>query len=540
MQTIQINAAIDSTPETDTATLNALNAARAAAYQFIESGDFREGTHDAPARKSLDETTIEQLYALADEFPFVENFTIVEFRCFSKAIAAQREEAAGIKRKRGRPKKTEEDGAKERVKDCKAIKAFFTGLRHNQLTDEYQYQKIDPKSGKLVWYTSGGDDLNQLSITLGMEHGVSIPVVRAREAFIYVARQNSYEPQAAMLDYCRKKYAEMTLEEAETILASVGTELLGSIPDEPTVEGETLRDRFMKRYFISMAYLGRNPGETLQWIPILIGPQGCGKSQLCTHMIPEQFKELFQQITLSIETLKREPYLLHSGFLIEMPEIDSNMRGLKTVEPMKNLITTRVDVCRKPYAAQPVKLIRRFGIIGTTNRSDLFQDGTGERRYMPLQIPVGFDLPWREMRDGLNVKIWAAADIIAQTMTGKELELRGFTHAEMRALTEWQGNFSQIDPWETKIIDFVRLKPEFTVDEVLTHIGVDPSRQDQSCSRRLTNLLKKLFGEDAQYKQQRVKATGRRQYFWRISNPPTIDDASEVNDFDGYYRETVG
>ena len=68
------------------------------------------------------------------------------------------------------------------------------------------------------------------------------------------------------------------------------------------------------------------------------------------------------------------------------------MSGKRATEQMKNLVTTTVDQTRLPYDKLPSSLVRRLGFIGTTNREDLFRDGTGtqgERRYLPFQILKG-------------------------------------------------------------------------------------------------------------------------------------------------------
>lgn len=537
MEPKNIADAIRIVPETDIATLDILNAAYASASQFAESSDFKEGHHDKPVGEIYDEDFVEQLYTIAPTYPFVTEFTFFEFKAFFKIHKKCQEEASGIKRKRGRPKRTEEDECQQRVSDCEIIERKFPQLRHNVLTNEFQYQRINPDTRKFYWYSAQGDDLNQLSIVLAVEHGENIPLKRAQEAFVYVARHNPYEPQIDMLEHCSKQYPDMDVDSAKEFLNTIGTKLLGTHPEEPLIEGQTIRDRFLARFFIGMAYLARHPKETLQWMPILIGAQGCGKSQLCTHMIPDKFKDLFQQVTHPIEVLKREPYQLHSGFLIEMPEIDANMRGLKSIEPMKNLISTRVDICRRPYAAMPEKMPRRFALIGTTNRSDLFQDGTGERRYLPLKIPYGFELPWREMQQGLNEKIWAAANVIALTMTGEEIELKGFTKEEQAIIADAQTEFTQVDPWATKLDEFIRVNQQyiFTTTDVLTHIGVEASNQTQAHSRRVNNLIQQIYKQSAQQRQKRIGKKTMR--VWVIEDLGT--EELETQEFDEYVKTSV-
>jgi len=516
-------------PNSDEEILLVTRSAKAILLSRIEANEYREGYHDQPIKTAQDETLQERYLGITDKYPYVEDFTIGEFLVFEISLNELLENKT--KKKRGRPRKTEEDQAKQIQNDVQIITDKFQGLRHNLMTDQYEYLKIDDKSGKLGWYETQGEDLNQLSVTLACEHGCFIPAQRAKDAFIFVAKKNPFEPQRDMIDWCRQQHYEMTLEEAEQFLFSVGEELLGTHQDEPIICGQYLRNRFFARFLVAMAFLARNPGETLQWMPILVGAQGCGKSQFCTHLVPAKYKDLFQQMTLPIETIKREPFQLHIGFILEMPEIDAQMRNQRSIEPMKNLVTTRIDNCRRPYAAQSVKLLRRFGLIGTTNRSDLFQDGTGERRFMPILIPHGWEIPWEKVRDGMNIKLWAAADIIAETHTKNSREMRGFTDEERECLNQWQKNFTQVDPWETKLLDFIRLRREFTPSLALSQIGVEESRQTISDVKRLNNLMRQLFTmEQAKFAQ--LRRGGLKQWMWTVREMPGCvgdDEASEVS-----------
>ena len=70
----------------------------------------------------------------------------------------------------------------------------------------------------------------------------------------------------------------------------------------------------------------------MSWIPILIGPQGCGKSQLIRELVPQ---DLFSEITVSIDILMKEMYRLHISWLIELPEVD-NYFNVRNIENFKN------------------------------------------------------------------------------------------------------------------------------------------------------------------------------------------------------------
>ena len=127
----------------------------------------------------------------------------------------------------------------------------------------------------------------------------------------------------------------------------------------------------------------------MSWLPILVGAQGVGKSMFSRSLVPDK---LFSEITTPLDTLMKEQYRLHVAWLLELPEID-NFFNVKNIENFKNLITTRTDEVRFPYASLPSKLPRRFVLIGTTNRNQFLVDSTGNRRFVPLEVGGGFQIP---------------------------------------------------------------------------------------------------------------------------------------------------
>ena len=456
---------------------------------------------------------LKNLAALSASYPFLKDFSFIEYFFFEKTLETlMRHVSAPGRRKRG----TDEDQVCQKKEDIDIIKESFLGLRYNQLNGQYQYLKED-KNGKRVWYATRGDDLDLLHVTLAVEHNFSMTRDRAIASFKYAAKANPYEPQVEMLNQCRRLHPNLKLVAARNFLATVGEFILGPAKNEPTIAGRSLRNIYMERWFVSMANLARNPGKTPQWMPILVGKQGSGKSQMCRHLIPDEFNsELFAQITTPIDTLKKEPFQLHCGFVLEWSEIDEKFKSDRDTEPLKNLITTDVDRCRKPYMQQQEELIRRFGFIGTTNRCDLFRDSTGQRRFLPLTIDDDFELPWVAVKEGLNTKIWAAADIIAQTYQGNERELFGFSAEEQEFLSHYQKDYAQEDPWESPIFNFARENRMFTTAEVLTAIGVSSDRQNQTSSRKVTDLLKKMFEKNVA-KAERRRA-GVKARYWIISD----------------------
>lgn len=491
----------------------------------VASGEYNIGYSDQPAEEVNDEQLQQGFNELLLLFPFIKSFTVGEYVAF--AVEYEKIKQQANKRKRGRPKKTEEDPAKQIQRDIELIVKCYKGLRLNMITNNIEYY-VEEKNGKPVWEIVQGSMVNELTQDLSYNHGVFIPKERAAGAFTWAAKQNPFEPTAFLMDTAREAHPDMSYEEAEEFLNTIGTRLCGALEDEPEIDGQPLRNRFMARFFVNVAYLARHPGATPQWLPILIGDQGCGKSQLCRSLVPET-SGLFCQITHSMDKIMREPQLLHNGMILEFPEIDEYFTKRSAIEQLKQLITKTEDLTRYPYDRNSTRLMRRFAFIGTSNKPDIFRDGTGEgeRRYLPIQIPSGFRLPWKELENGLNLRIWAAADIIASCYnreTGKDSQFFSFDESELSTIYLWQRNYSASDPWEAALYSFISIRQEFTVEDILTNaIQIPVHQQDAYHIRRMNELIKRKFGHKLKHIKQ-ARRGGRRIALWQWLDKAPMED----------------
>ena len=248
----------------------------------------------------------------------------------------------------------------------------------------------------------------------------------------------------------------------------------------------------MQRMMIGAVARAYNPGCSMSWLPILVGAQGVGKSMFARSLVPET---LFAEITTPLDKIMNEAYRLHVGWLLELPEIDHFFKA-RNIENFKNIVTTRVDEIRRPYAELPEKSLRRFVMLGTTNRNQFLIDSTGNRRFVPLEIGSNFLIPWRQIiaeRDSL----WAAA--IHAYRQGVPYE---FNSGEIADMSDYIQEFGDPDPWTKEVAhylnDTIRIRDaprnnEVSAAEVLTSaLGIDPKQQSQRESRRVGDVLQTL------------------------------------------------
>jgi len=365
---------------------------------------------------------------------------------------------------RGRPKKGNDDAAKERQEDVNKIKSHLTDLRKNKLTNNIEY--INEKNQIVILQ---GDDLKLMTNKLSCENNIFIPEQRMENAIKYIASINKYCPIERYLNYCSKNHKPYSNWD------NIGKIFLGN--------SQKLATLALQRFMIGAVARAYNPGCTMSWIPILVGAQGVGKSMFSRSLVPE---DLFAEISTPLDTLIKEQYRLHVAWLLELPEVDNYFKTTN-IENFKNIITTRIDETRFPYASLPTKLLRRFVMIGTTNRNQFLVDSSGNRRFVPLEIGKDFEIPWKlltQERDSL----WAAA--INAWNDGVTYE---YTNAEIVSLSEYIGEFGDPDPWLEKVAAFISTKQEVTTAEILTNaLDLDTRNQNRKESRRIAEILGSL------------------------------------------------
>ena len=408
-----------------------------------------------------------------------------------------------VAKTKGRPKKSASDAAKEREEDVRQVKEILKDLRKNELTGAIEYTDSTGRTVSLQ-----GNDLDLMTTKLACEFGVFIVEPRIKSAIQYAAQKNSYCPIRRYLDHCSSNA------KPHEAWDRIGEVFLGNKHNIATLA--------MQRMMIGAVARAYNPGCSMSWLPILVGAQGVGKSMFARNLVPPA---LFSEVTTPLDTLMKEQYRLHVAWLLELPEID-NYFNIRNIENFKNLITTRADEVRRPYASLPERLFRRFVLIGTTNRNQFLVDSTGNRRFVPLEIGGGFQIPWKQLVDERD-SLWAAAVEAYRSGVGYE-----FNSGEIAAISEYIQEFGDPDPWMEKVSHYVAIKPEVTAAEVLTNaLELDPRNQGRREARRVADVLQSLGWRRLVTSRKDANGKTKSVRIWqRPTNDPLQDDHI-LNDF---------
>lgn len=251
------------------------------------------------------------------------------------------------------------------------------------------------------------------------------------------------------------------------------------------------------------------PGVKADMVPILEGDQGLRKTTAVGAIAPAP--EFFVEVGLAEkeEDLSRK---MRGALVAEIAELD----GLHTkeVESIKKFITRTHEKWIPKYKEFATTFPRRLVFIGTTNKTELLADETGNRRWLPMHVESA-DV---ERIERERNQLWAE---------GMALFKRGGVC--------WQGldvlsldahrEYAVTDPWEDRILEWINTPTTFDdgkncelngdVPFRLDHLAIEvlniqPRDLDKLVKNRVGGVLKKHG-----FELKPVTVHGKSQKMWR-------------------------
>lgn len=215
----------------------------------------------------------------------------------------------------------------------------------------------------------------------------------------------------------------------------------------PTSDG--LWQRFFPLWMRSMVahWLGKDREHGNALVPMLIGPQGCGKSTFCGIVLPEELRAYYNDRV----SFNNEFDLLNqmSSFaLINIDEFDSI--GASRQPLLKYLLSTPDVKLRVPYGKAVSQRRRYASFIATTNQQMPLTDLSGARRFLCVNVEGRIDTDSRVDYAQLY------AQLLAEIQAGQRYWLTDAETAEVIAHNE---PFRQVDSIEEMVRTLFR-KPK--------------------------------------------------------------------------------
>ena len=172
------------------------------------------------------------------------------------------------------------------------------------------------------------------------------------------------------------------------------------------------------------------PGVKYDFMPILTGDQGIGKSTLLRKLGKEWFSD-----SLNVFEGKEAMEQLQGVWLLEIGELQGMSRS--EVNDIKSFLSRSEDIYREPYGRRTKAFPRRCVFFGTTNDQEYLRDPTGNRRFWPVDCIKGANtkdpINSSQLDDEVD-QIWAEA--VTWWRLGETLYLSGKLEAAAREQQE--------------------------------------------------------------------------------------------------------
>ncbi len=247
-------------------------------------------------------------------------------------------------------------------------------------------------------------------------------------------------------------------------------------------------------WWISMIARIYSPGCQCDNMVVLEGEQGAGKSTALSVIGGDWYTNLTKDITGSDMPLHTMGY-----FLIEIGELDAFNKA--DAARIKNLVTNREDVFRRPYASFADAVKRAFVMDGTTNNYTWGTDQTGLRRFWPVRVQeINLD-PLTNDRHQLF------AEALQAYRDGQKWYV-----TPPHETASHQGERLQEDPWEYPIIEWLKSQRiPFPMHNIFVEALQMPIERAKTFhSGKIGALLRKLG-----YDPLRSQESNQRSRLWR-------------------------
>jgi predicted P-loop ATPase len=229
-------------------------------------------------------------------------------------------------------------------------------------------------------------------------------------------------------------------------------------------------------FLIAMVARIFDPGCKVDYMLILEGEQGAGKSRACRVLGGDWFSD-------SLPDLHDKDAAQHvrGKWLIELAELAAI--GRAEAEALKAFISRPVERYRPAYGRKEVIEPRQSVFVGTTNRSVYLRDETGARRFWPVKVGAIDIQALAHDRDQLF-----AEAVVAYRSDEKWWPDTDFESGRIKP--EQEARY-EADPWEEAIASYIAGRSRVQVTDIARealHIE-SISKIGTSEQRRIASVL---------------------------------------------------
>ena len=242
------------------------------------------------------------------------------------------------------------------------------------------------------------------------------------------------------------------------------------------------------------------PGVKYDYMPILSGPQGIGKSTLLRLLGLRWYSD-----SLTTFEGKEASEMIQGVWINELGELNGLSRS--ETNAVKQFLSRTDDIYREPYGRRTGTYPRRCVFFGTTNDSEFLRDRTGNRRFWPVDVAIQEPLKnvFTQLQEEVP-QIWAEAFVIwqlgeplyltgeAEAISKQQQEAHEESNAKEGIILEFLARPVPLD-WDKRSIQQRRMywQGEFNRGDC------DTTERDRVCA---AEIWCECFGKDITYMRQ--------------------------------------
>lgn len=306
--------------------------------------------------------------------------------------------------------------------------------------------------------------------------------------------------------------------DGEKRLDTVLIDYLGA-PDTILVKAQT------RCWFVGAVRRAFKPGSKFDYMLVLTGPQGVGKSQFLS-IIADNGKFLDDSARLDMKDKELIEHL-NSAWILEFAEL-SGMKSVRETEIVKSMLSQVKDFMREAYARFGKDFHRHCAMAATTNDTTFLSDTSARKFWVVPVTPARPFVEWSKELKANIAQIWAEA---YAAYMDDEPNFLPHELEEAARIEQEKRNTAQDDPMLGVIIAYLdytlpdgwrKKSREDRCNHIRTHTEDDIDlnlciRRNAICAAEVKNELDYWFRQydsrkSSQYVNRLLKFTGWELY----------------------------
>ncbi|MGA1831619.1 VapE domain-containing protein [Rhizobium wenxiniae] len=268
------------------------------------------------------------------------------------------------------------------------------------------------------------------------------------------------------------------------------------------------------------------PGHKFDFVPILEGAQGKGKSTFIEILGLKWYGEL----TGDVGDPKQMIEVMQGKWILELGELSAMQRS--EVNDLKAFVSRTHDKARLAWEKRAKEFARQCIFIGSTNDREYLRDPTGNRRFWPIvcMLPEGVLIDNRKFA-GEVMQIWAEAVHIYHQMC------KDYGHLDRLPLhMKGEGAAQAIEMQESRRVETVE---EALAGEIIRWLntpldaefddlepGMEPLMRQETC---MTQIWREMMGRDGSIPHTESVKIGRAMQLVKWDRSHNVLRTAEIN-----------